>query len=86
MRHLELVHADPTANPPLTDEEIYFAATALTCIQGGAQGTPQRGNSATRLMRVKNFLLAAMIRGDVTVDVDEMIRIAEGDVIPDLVA
>jgi hypothetical protein len=83
--HLTLIHSDPTANPPLTDEEIYFAATALTCIQGGRQGY-SHGNTASRLLNVKNFLREAMDRGEQRVDVDELIRIANGEQIPDLVA
>jgi hypothetical protein len=79
-------YRDGTANPQLTDDQQHLAATALTCIQGGAGDTPHRGNAATRLMRVQNFLFAAMIRGDERVDIDTLIRIAEGDEIPDLVA
>lgn len=73
---------DGAAHPELTEDQRVLEATALMCIQGGRVG-PRRGNSATRLQRVRMELWAAMSRGEQFVSVDRLMAVVEGDTVPD---
>lgn len=80
--------ADGTEAAPLMPGDVELARTSLRCLQGGMEQPPKplrrlKPNTASRLYQLRMRLFEEMASGNTMPIIDELMRIAEGDVDPE---
>lgn len=79
---------DGTAEAPMMPGDVELARTSLRCLQGGMEQAPKplrrlKPNTASRLYQLRMRLFEEMASGNTLPIIDELMRIAEGDVDPE---